>query len=338
LEERRARALAQREPLGQSLAGIEDARSKLEQRIAELRGPLDACLKPAAGDPSAALTRMEKARELRGRIAMTAAACESILRARGADGGDDLRVKLEESRQNCAGATERIRALEERYALFHELADADPEELQRRYADLEERAGRMEQEAQALDHEYATMREQVADARAEGRQARNAAVLETEVQNLAHEQAALTRERGACGIAFTTLQEAAERFSQTHRERLEQRVSQIFRRISLNAERTIRLKEDFEIEILDGGRPCAIRQLSQGARDQLALALRLAVAELLSEERRLPLLFDDPFLSFDPKRLEEMRGTLAALAEERQIVLLSHRAEQAGWGHRIAIE
>ena len=104
-------------------------------------------------------------------------------------------------------------------------------------------------------------------------------------------------------------------------------------------DRSVQLDEGFDIRVLESnGHSCAPRQLSQGARDQLVLALRLAVAELLSSHRLVPLLFDDPFLSFDPDRLAAMRETLEHLAAERQIFVLSHREELAAWGTRVEIE
>ncbi len=337
LVERRSRAIAQQEPLGPQLETLETSKDDLERSLAALTPSLAALLRPAEDDPSAALARLAKAREHRAEIDKAKAAGQGVLSGLGAADASDLRTKLEDARQEGARATEIARALEERYPLLQELADADPEEMQRRHDALVQRAAQRKGDQEQLESEHLRLSEQAASARTEGGHAGNAAVLEIEVAALEREQEALIRERDACRTAFEVLRDAAECFSHSHRQALEQRVSQIFRRISLHEERTIRLEENFEITVLHNDRPCAIRQLSQGARDQLALSLRLAVAEFLSEERRLPLLFDDPFLSFDPDRLESMRATLQALAEERQIVLLSHRGDQAEWGSPIVI-
>ncbi len=337
LAERRSRAIAQQEPLGPQRETLETSKDDLERSLAALTPALAALLRPAEDDPSVALARLAKAREHRAEIDKAKAAGQGVLSALGAADASDLRTKLEDARQEGARAMEITRALEERYPLLQELADADPEEIQRRHDALVQRAAQRKGDQEQLESEHLRLSEQAASARTEGGHAGNAAVLEIEVAALEREQEALIRERDACRTAFEALRDAAERFSHSHRQALEQRVSQIFRRISLHEERTIRLEESFEITVLHNDRPCAIRQLSQGARDQLALSLRLAVAEFLSEERRLPLLFDDPFLSFDPDRLESMRATLQALAEERQIVLLSHRGDQGSWGSPIVI-
>jgi len=84
------------------------------------------------------------------------------------------------------------------------------------------------------------------------------------------------------------------------------------------------------------GQPCAAEQLSRGARDQLGLAVRLAVAEFIAGDVRLPLVFDDPFLTFDADRLEILRRALEEISTSRQVILLTHRRDLAGWGEAIA--
>ena len=72
--------------------------------------------------------------------------------------------------------------------------------------------------------------------------------------------------------------------------------------------------------------------LSAGARDQLALALRLAVCEFLSRGGQpLPLLLDDPFATSDEARAEAgLRFLAESVTPVHQVVLLTcHRARLA---------
>ena len=69
--------------------------------------------------------------------------------------------------------------------------------------------------------------------------------------------------------------------------------------------------------------------LSAGARDQLRLALRLAVCEFLSRgDQKLPLVFDDPFAQSDDERAEAgLRFLAGRLAAEHQVIVMTcHRA------------
>ena len=74
-----------------------------------------------------------------------------------------------------------------------------------------------------------------------------------------------------------------------------------------------------------------------GARDQLHLAVRLAVADLLLGTVPLPLFLDDPFVHFDFERQEHLRAALDRLAGSRQWVLLTHRADLATWGAPVEV-
>src|SRR5690606_18888897 len=86
------------------------------------------------------------------------------------------------------------------------------------------------------------------------------------------------------------------------------------------------------------GALCSVAQLSQGTQDQLYLALRLAIADLVGGEVPLPLILDDPFVHCDADRLARIQEALRQAARERQIILFSHRADLAAWGSPARVE
>lgn len=72
--------------------------------------------------------------------------------------------------------------------------------------------------------------------------------------------------------------------------------------------------------------------LSRGTAEQLYLAIRLALAETMARQAKLPLLFDDLFVNFDERRLHAALALLGELAASRQIVMMTchrHVAEAA---------
>ncbi|MGI8904888.1 MAG: AAA family ATPase [Candidatus Sumerlaeaceae bacterium] len=67
-----------------------------------------------------------------------------------------------------------------------------------------------------------------------------------------------------------------------------------------------------------------LQHLSKGARDQLQMALRIAVSEYLSAHvGNLPLVFDEPFAHWDDARFVEGMRFLAELTQRHQVILLS---------------
>ena len=71
--------------------------------------------------------------------------------------------------------------------------------------------------------------------------------------------------------------------------------------------------------------------LSQGTKDQLYLALRLAVCELvLPQEQACPVILDDALAAFDETRMERALDMLKELSKTRQVLLFScHDRERA---------
>lgn len=64
-------------------------------------------------------------------------------------------------------------------------------------------------------------------------------------------------------------------------------------------------------------------ELSTGTQDELYLAARLSLLELIVGDKRPPLVLDDPFTSFDPFRLQEAMQVCKEIAKEYQIILFT---------------
>ena len=122
---------------------------------------------------------------------------------------------------------------------------------------------------------------------------------------------------------------------ETHRkwaDYLSDRVAEILRAFGSQVE-SLRFGEDLEFSVqLDGGplvsRAKAHSQLSAGARDQLYLAVRLAISEFLSRgSESLPLLLDDVFATSDDGRLRSgMRALIESFGAGHQVLLATcHR-------------
>jgi len=123
------------------------------------------------------------------------------------------------------------------------------------------------------------------------------------------------RFKQAVEIARDTIQRVA---TDTHRkwaDFLNDRVTQLLRSFGATVQ-GLRFGEDLDFSVQMDGGPLASRgkahaQLSAGARDQLYLAVRLAIGEFLSRGgESLPLLIDDVFATSDDGRLRAGMRTL----------------------------
>ena len=65
--------------------------------------------------------------------------------------------------------------------------------------------------------------------------------------------------------------------------------------------------------------------MSEGTRDQLYLALRLAALDMhLARAHALPFVTDDLFINFDDQRSKAGLEALAALSQRTQVLFLTH--------------
>jgi hypothetical protein len=202
---------------------------------------------------------------------------------------------------------------------------------------------RVEERAPAAETDFAGA--QTAHAEAKARlsawrppQPVNLAALELRIAELEERAKRLERRKAATARAWFVLGEAIRDFASAHRENLEENLDRRFREITQREARRVRLGAQFEVGILEEATESNEDRLSQGARDQLAFCLRLAVADLVAGDVLLPLILDDPFVHSDAERLERIRESLAAAAEERQVILLTQDTRLAEWGAPIEIE
>jgi len=144
------------------------------------------------------------------------------------------------------------------------------------------------------------------------------------------EREAIERQTLALQILQSLFHRARQEFSQRYREPLEEAIGPYLEDLG-SRDQQVRLdfdpKRGFgDFELQQGMQRYGFEQLSGGMREQLATALRLALAEVLlpGYDGCLPLIFDDAFTSSDPRRLGGLHRMLErGLAKGAQIILLS---------------
>ena len=130
-------------------------------------------------------------------------------------------------------------------------------------------------------------------------------------------------------VAGKLLRWAIDRFRETKQGPMLSRASEIFSDLTLGS--YSKLIVDFESDppTLEGrradGRIVGVAGMSDGTRDQLYLALRLAALEMhISQGHALPFIADDLFINYDDERASAGLSALAKLSEITQVIFLSH--------------
>ena len=132
-------------------------------------------------------------------------------------------------------------------------------------------------------------------------------------------------------LGILAVDAALGRYRDTHRSGMLDQASEAFRIMSRNGYSGLAAQPDGASEILvalatDGGSKHA-DQLSDGARAQLYLALRIAgYHEFARNSGPVPFIADDIMESFDDHRAAEAFGLLAKMSKTGQVIYLTHHA------------
>jgi uncharacterized protein YhaN len=107
--------------------------------------------------------------------------------------------------------------------------------------------------------------------------------------------------------------------------------SQVFKQLTRNSFSGLFVDLDAKPPRLLGQREnkqeVAVAQMSEGTRDQLYLALRIAAIQLhVRQSHALPLVADDLFINFDDERSEAGLAALGELSRSTQVIFLTHHS------------
>lgn len=202
--------------------------------------------------------------------------------------------------------------------LAQELHQAQTQLLQAQMSDADDTVTHLQQQIAQVQGRLDAGR----DAQALGDQI---ARLEEELVRQQAEYDALRLSLDALQTANTTLQ---NRFS----PELGRRAAEIFADMTGSTWSHILLDREFHLSAESGSDPTrrSVQLLSAGTADQLYLAVRLAICEMiLPPEQNPPLILDDALLTFDDARLSTTLDYLTRLGAQRQILLFTCQGREA---------
>ena len=156
-------------------------------------------------------------------------------------------------------------------------------------------------------------------------------------QRIARKQEQLHRLQGeydSLALALDALRSANTTLQNRFSPELGRRAAEIFADMTGSPWSHILLDREFRLSAEAGSDPTrrSVQLLSSGTADQLYLAVRLAICEMvLPAEQNAPLILDDALLTFDDERLHKTLDYLVRLGEQRQILLFSCQSREADY-------
>ena len=161
--------------------------------------------------------------------------------------------------------------------------------------------------------------------------------IDVQLQQRRQQLQQLQGEYDAIALAMTVLDEANTTLQNRFSPALGARAAEIFSKITAGRYQKVLLSRDLSLETDSEGAQRSVQLLSQGAADQLYLAVRLAICDLvLPEDKSVPLILDDALLTFDDDRLHAALDYLLEESEKRQILLFTCQKREGAYlnGHK----
>ena len=289
-------ALAE-QALQRAEAGYGDAGLALATVQAQLR-PLLALA--GVGSAAEAIPLVEKSDRRRALRSDLDAACEALIRE-----GDGLT----------------------REAIEAEVAAQDPAEVAGLGEQARSELGALAERLAALVRQRVTAEQALAAIAGQA----NAAIAEAKRQEALAAMGDVAEQYLEVATAGKLLKWAIDRYRDRQQGPMLQRASTVFAELTLGD--FVKLGVDYEKDTpalyakRRGGPVVEVAGLSEGTRDQLYLALRIAALELhLVGAPPLPFVADDLFVNFDDARAEAGLRVLRALSAHTQVIFLTHHA------------
>ncbi len=313
----------------------EAAALRLEEIRETLRAAQDAlaqeeeALRAAAAATGSATVEEAVSRhaKLRGLVQERAAVQSQVEAHLGGAKIEDLREELARLRADIAG---REAALMRPEAQAKRLTPLQVQQLEHDVKDLTQKVHRLQARQDHLERETA-----------EG--APDYEMLVTIQEQLADRQEALEAARRKARVyraAREGLQTARQQTLIPARRLVEERAGEYLSVLTVGAYDRVQIDEPplrvaVWVPPADAWMEPAEPALSRGTADQVYLAVRLALVEVLAEGNHPPLLLDDPFGTFDPERLRAAMALLRKVSEAHQVLLFTCRPEYEPFADRV---
>ena len=157
-------------------------------------------------------------------------------------------------------------------------------------------------------------------------------VLASSLSCMRDEYELICDEYDAISLAVDTLREANDEMQSRFSPQLGRRAAEIFAALTDGNYHQVLFDRSFALSATPSGDsiPRSIQTLSQGAADQLYLATRLAICQLvLPSDDPAPLILDDALANFDDARMAAALDWLVQAAKTQQILLFTCHTREA---------
>ncbi len=215
--------------------------------------------------------------------------------------------------------------------LMTEVESIDPDSLVVKLQEVDEELDSLEERFEDQSRNVGELKKAFRDMDGRDEAARKAEQAEEVLAVIRRQAERFTRLR----LAGTVMEEAIERYRAENQDPVLALAARYFRELTLESFQGLRTDlddrgEQVIVGLREDGNRVQVEGMSDGTRDQLYLALRLASLEhRLEKSEPMPFIVDDILVNFDEERVRAALQAMARLGEKNQVLLFSHHRQVA---------
>ena len=152
--------------------------------------------------------------------------------------------------------------------------------------------------------------------------------IEEELDSMASEIKVSENKVKALDIAIDTMKESFDEIRRDIGPALNSNIADIFRILTGDKYIEVKLGENYEMTVRDNLNLFKGNYLSNGASDQLYLALRIALVGLIFQEEEIPIILDDTFVQYDNIRREKALLMINEKVKGQALIFTCHTLEK----------
>lgn len=212
--------------------------------------------------------------------------------------------------------------------IIQEAQGVDPDSLQGEIEEKRKQFQELDSQRSALEQSYGATRKEYED-KVTGNSTL-ALEAEEEAQSILSQLEKETSNYIRYRLAASVLRLAVERYTEENQDPVIKRAGEVFSRLTLGAFSHLKIDYDRQdkailVGVRQDGNTVDINGMSDGTKDQLYLALRLAsIEKYLTEIEPIPFIVDDILVNFDDERSKETLKVLTELSTQTQVIFFSH--------------
>ncbi|MBO3368397.1 AAA family ATPase [Clostridium perfringens] len=126
-------------------------------------------------------------------------------------------------------------------------------------------------------------------------------------------------------IATNYMEKAFKELQKSFGPVINKKVEDIFKDVTKGAYKDLRVSEDYNLVVKDtkSNKIMDASYLSSGTYDQIYLALRLGIIDIIFEDKKVPIILDESFTQYDDSRLKTMLDIIYKRVYKNQIILFT---------------